>query len=335
MEIEQQIHEICWELEKEGCELTAKYIAHIYKHGRKQMEPRLLDFFQSYIAELNAKKEHSPSVLNHYRQAYDKLSAYLKKNKQEDMLLKDFSRRDIDGFEVFMLSTPSPAIGKPISRNSSNNRLKKLKAVINNALLKELITRNPFIGFKLRAVESHREALNQQEIEVLRNYEFVNESLSKCKDILVWSIFTGMRYSDVFKLRETDIVEDESGRLYITGFQKKTGYGIEIPMMTQAKELYDKYEPYRLLTGYVMPRISNAKCNAYLKEVGKIAGIHKPLSTHIGRHIFATMMVEHSVDLKVVSKLLGHRSIKTSELYGKITRKNLSSVAQKMEKELG
>ncbi len=333
--IENKINLIRWDLEKEGLPVTGKAIKQRYL-GKKAEGNRLLEFFEVVIAEMVAKpQEYGQHSIRHYAQCRDKLKLYLSTIKSEDIALDKFTRRQIDGFELYMLTTPSKVTSKPLCRNSANTAMKKLKSVFNNALRKELILRNPFFGFKLVGVKSTKVALSYEEILALSTHDLGgNESLKKVRDIFLFSCFTGLRYGDAISLRKEDVQEDRNGRFWIISKQQKTGNAIHIPMLAPGKAIYDKYETNRNITGFILPSFSNQKINAYLKHIGNMVGIKTPLTHHIGRHSYAVLLMNSGVDYKLVSEMMGHYSIRSTEAYGKVTQKLLATTADKVEAEL-
>jgi site-specific recombinase XerD len=98
-----------------------------------------------------------------------------------------------------------------------------------------------------------------------------------------------------------------------------------IPIMDKAEQLILKYSNYPSIanTDLVIPTISNQKTNQYLKLIMQLAGINKTVTCHVARHSFATNSLEHSVPIETVSRMLGHASIKTTQIYAKITETKL------------
>lgn len=92
----------------------------------------------------------------------------------------------------------------------------------------------------------------------------------------------------------------------IIGKRKKTDVQFVIPLLPVAKEILIKYN-------YELPIISNQKYNAYLKVLGDVAGMNRNLHSHLGRHTFACLLLNSGVDMKTISRSLGHTSIKTTE----------------------
>jgi site-specific recombinase XerD len=102
---------------------------------------------------------------------------------------------------------------------------------------------------------------------------------------------------------------------------------VRIPILPKAMEIIEKYKthPLVLAKGKLLPVYSNQKLNAYLKEIADLCGIQKPLTFHIARHTFATTVtLTNGVPIETVSKLLGHTSIKTTQIYAKVIEKKVS-----------
>ncbi len=108
---------------------------------------------------------------------------------------------------------------------------------------------------------------------------------------------------------------------------------ISVPLLPKAKAVLDKYDK---VEEYALPRFSNQKINSYLKEIGGIVGINKPISHHMARKTFAsTVLLYNDVPMEIVSDLLGHSSIKiTQEYYGKVVQKRVSQEIERISNKL-
>ena len=99
----------------------------------------------------------------------------------------------------------------------------------------------------------------------------------------------------------------------------KTGISYRVPLLEIPKQIINKYQGH-LQGGLLLPVISNQKMNAYLKEIADLCEINKNLSFHVARHTFATTVtLSKGVSIESVSKMLGHTSIKTTQIYARIT----------------
>lgn len=196
-----------------------------------------------------------------------------------------------------------------------------------------MISLNPYADFKLKSVNGKREFLTQEEIdEIIRNPLADNLSLIKVRDIFVFSVYTALRFTDAMNLKMEDINVDANGNKYIMLYQLKTTEPVIIPLLPRALEIIEKYQSAeREITKKVLPLISNQKMNSYLKTIADLCGINKPLTHHIARHTCATtILLSNKVPMEVVSKWLGHNSIKTTQVYAKISAQYLMKVANEL-----
>lgn len=117
------------------------------------------------------------------------------------------------------------------------------------------------------------------------------------------------------------------GNKWIFTSRQKTKTASNIPLLPQAEEIIEKYKdhPQCVIKGILLPVLNNQKMNSYLKEIADLCGIKKELTFHIARHTFATTVtLSNGVSIESVSKMLGHKSIKTTQHYAKILDKKVS-----------
>jgi Phage integrase family/Arm DNA-binding domain len=115
------------------------------------------------------------------------------------------------------------------------------------------------------------------------------------------------------------------------------GKSIRIPLLPMAEQILVKYadHPQCKAKDKVLPILSNQKMNAYLKEIADCCGITKRLTFHIARHTFATTItLSNGVPIETVSKMLGHRNLKTTQHYAKILDRKVSQDMQALKEKL-
>ncbi|MBD5202911.1 MAG: site-specific integrase [Bacteroidales bacterium] len=214
---------------------------------------------------------------------------------------------------------------KPISQGTKALMFQKFCSVFNMAMREGIISTNPTVGVeRFKEPDSEREFLTIDEIRLLRNTPPPNEHLAKA---FFFSCLTGLRWSDIVKLKWGEVQEWNSGRRIVFN-QKKTG-GLEyLDLNEQAAEMLgDRCDSESLVFPHLGPiqaaRISIA---AWVKS----AGINKHITFHCARHTFAVMMLDLGVDLYTVSKLLGHKSIETTQVYAKILDKNKKAAVERI-----
>jgi site-specific recombinase XerD len=334
-EIESKINDRRLNLENEGVQITAALIKNIVSGKEAEYKLRLLDYIDRFIQEMEDKNEPTLTVRRQYKTTKVHLMAFLKQKGLTDIFLKNVNRAIIMDFEHYLLSTPHEFTFKPMNRNSAGKYLTRIRTIFISAQKKDLIKASPFFGFTIKNVKTNRVILTNDEIEVIKKASLGgNISLMKTRDCFLFQVYTGLRFSDAKKLCSTDIILDE-GRLWIMGLTQKTKEPIRIPMLPYAKEIYDKYSAYREKTGLVIPIGVHQKYNTYLKDIACLCNLKKNITSHCGRHTFACMLLENGIEIKEIASLLGHATIKTTEIYARVTRQGLNNVAEKLDKIYG
>lgn len=139
--------------------------------------------------------------------------------------------------------------------------------------------------------------------------------------LIIFYPFTGLAFADVHQLSKEHLVRDNDGNLWIRKARQKTKQMCNIPVISPARKLIDKYshQPDCIAKNVLLPVLSNQKMNAYLKEIADICGIQKRLTTHVARHTAATVVfLANEVSMENVAKILGHSNIRMTQHYAKV-----------------
>lgn len=171
-----------------------------------------------------------------------------------------------------------------------------------------------------------REYLTADEIKRLWETDFLFDRFNIVRDMFVFSCYTGLAYSDVAKLSKDDVTAGIDGDKWIRIYRTKTKSRSSLPLLPIAEQIIDRYKnhPQVLYTNRLIPVLTNQKSNAFLKEIAVLCGITKPLNTHLARHTFATTVtLSNGVPLESVSKMLGHKSLRTTQHYAKIVDRKI------------
>ncbi|HEX5553183.1 MAG TPA: site-specific integrase [Chitinophagaceae bacterium] len=154
------------------------------------------------------------------------------------------------------------------------------------------------------------------------------QRLAEVRDAFIFQCFTGFAFQDVYALTEENIVKvGLSGEKWLIKERGKTGVPEMVPIMPTVGQIIDRYKshPCRIVQGRSLPVNSNARYNGYLKEIAVICGINRDLNTHLARHTFADMMLNvFGFSLEEVSKMLEHKTIRTTQRYAKVRKNRIS-----------
>lgn len=175
------------------------------------------------------------------------------------------------------------------------------------------------------------------EISLLYKKDLHVDRLKEARDIYIFCCYTGYAYQDVLSLSLNNIVTGIDGEKWIMKNRAKTESPERVPLFPIPLEIIERYKdhPYCANRNRLLPVNSNQKYNAYLKEIAAICGLKKHLTTHTARHSFATTVtLEHDVPIETVSQMLGHRSIRTTQIYAKITQRKISNNMKELKNRL-
>jgi integrase len=212
--------------------------------------------------------------------------------------------------------------------------LANFKKIVIRCVKSGKLVRDPFVGFVMSKKEVERDVLNDAQLRRIAQENFPAERMALVRDIFLFCCFTGLAYADIKKLKQTEIIKGSDGGLWIIAKRQKTNVTSRIPLLPPALEIIERYKnhPQCTLKGMVLPVLSNQKLNTYLKEIADKCGIHFNLTFHIARHTFATTVtLSNGIPIETVSKMLGHRNLKTTQHYAKILDKKISDDMKKLK----
>jgi site-specific recombinase XerD len=293
--------------------------------GTKEKEKtlkELLDFYHSRFNEKVLIGKKSANTLKCINTSNDKIKAFIKyRFKVSDMNLSEIRLSFITELEHYLVTKDK------LSNNSAMKYIHTFKRIIKFAVDQEWLEKSPVSQFRCTYHPPQRERLTMEEIMKLYRKE-LSIRLAEVRDVFVFCCFTGFGYIDLYKLTPENIVTGIDGGKWIAKDREKTGTNERVPLLPIPLEILDRYknDPYCREKGCLLPVNTNQCYNAYLKEIATICEVNKYLTTHIARHTFATTVtLENDVPIETVSQMLGHRSIKTTQLYAKVTQKKISN----------
>lgn len=325
-----KIHQRCMD---ENNLISARSMMNLLKGGGKKIR-FILEVFKEHNerTDLLAGKDISVSTAKRYWTCYDHVKQFIEEEyRLEDYKLRDIDYRFITKFEFFLKTT------RKCNHNSALKYINNFKKIIRIALANQWMDRDPFYNYKVQFEAVEREYLTADEIEILYTKELHFDRLKVVRDMFVFSCYTGLAYSDVEKLSKSDITIGIDGKQWINIKRTKTNTRSSIPLLPIAKKILNRYayDPMVIKSERLIPVFSNQKSNAYLKEIAMLCGITKPLTTHLARHTFATTVtLTNGVPIETVSKMLGHKSLRTTQHYAKIVDRKVSDDMKILEEKL-
>jgi integrase len=278
--------------------------------------------FVTYFKTLTDKRK--ASNYDNWVSAYNYLETFTKGN----LKFADLNEKFCNEFKEYLLTTKSNKSSKvTLAQNSAVSYFNKLKATMKQAYKDGYLQSD--LNAKIQPIkqaETQRNFLTIEELNRLVKTECNNPLLKRAA---IFSALTGLRFSDIKNLiwGELEYIE---GNGYFIQFKQQKTKGVE--MMPISEQAFTLLGERKETTGQVFKGlIYSAYLNVQLKQWILRAGITKDITFHCFRHTFATLQLSKGTDIYTVSKMLGHRELKTTQIYAKIIDATKREAADKIK----
>lgn len=316
-----------------GKSVTAEAVKNSY-FGITEKSKTIIEVFQYHNEQMKSLigKEYSFGTHERYATALSHTKEFIEyKYNVSDYPIKLVNHEFITEYEYFLKAV------RKCSHNTAIKYLTNFKKIMRICLGNGWIDKDPFINYRFHLKEVEREILLEHEIQAIADKEFATSRLDQVRDVFLFCCFTGLAYSDVKKLTRDHVIIGIDGERWIKVNRTKTDTRSSIPILPMAQAILDKYanHPKCSADKTLLPVNSNQKMNDYLKEIAAVCEIEKNITFHIARHSFATTVtLQNDVPIESVSKMLGHKSIRTTQHYAKVLDKKVSSDMQLLKEKL-
>ncbi|MGB4398173.1 MAG: site-specific integrase [Daejeonella sp.] len=294
--------------------------------GIQEQENTLLSLIEYHNLQMKEVLAYG-TIKNYYTTAKYLKEFVLVQFKKQDIYLTELDYQFITQFEYFLRTYVPTDHHKGMENNGVMKHLERFRKVIRLGVKLGWMDKNPFELFKLKLQKVERGYLTNEELISIEEKSFSLQRIQYSKDLFVFSCYTGMAYIDVMQLTPDNIILGMDGNYWIKTIREKTDTSVNVPILPKAAYIIAKYKdnPRSIAKGSLFPMISNQKLNSYLKEVGDLCGIKKNLTFHLARHTFATSVtLSNGVPIETVSKMLGHTTIRTTQIYAKVVEQKVS-----------
>ena len=224
---------------------------------------------------------------------------------------KDITYTFLKDFEVHLKE-------KGNSVNTVAKHMRQLRTLVNEAINQGYIPSDayPFRKYKIKQEKGRKEFLTPDELKRLENLD-VDKKLRHVLDAFLFCCYTGLRFSDFCQLSPANFIK-VNGKRWLHFTSIKTGVELRLPLhlLFEGKAL-TVLERYDIVTDFA--KIGpNSEANKYLAQLAAFARIRKHITYHTARHTCATLLVHQGVPITTVQKLLGHASVRTTEVYSEV-----------------
>lgn len=291
-----------------------------------QDQTKLKASFLKYVELLMEQRENSKGNYGNW----DSTLKHLKKFSSKDILFEDIDSKWLERFKKYLINDARTKSNTPLAQNSQHSYFNKVRAALKQAVKDGILNRNPAEQVEgIKQGEPQREFLTHEELQAAAKADC---DIPILKTAFLFSALTGLRWSDVQKLIWSEVQYSEENGWYIRFRQKKTKGAETLPISDQARSMIgDRLEDdERVFKGLKYSAWHNMRLQQWMMR----AGISKTITFHCARHTYATLLLTKGADIFTVSKLLGHKDLKTTQVYAKIIDEKKREAANKIQIEL-
>jgi len=263
------------------------------------------DFFSYFSESFNKNKTYEKSFKH-----------LIKFTKKETFLFSDVNRLFCQQFADYLQATLSKS-------SSAATYYTAFKAVLNRAVIYDIIAKNPATGITIKKNEARRFFLTIDELTILKATPYPNNQTCNA---FIFSCFTGLRISDIRALTFDQIQDD-----FIEFKQIKTKTNERLPLNENALEIIANQRTIKQ-SNYIFNLNTIRNIETHLKIWTIAANINKHITYHCSRHTFATLCLTFGVDLYTISKLMGHADFSTTQIYAKLIDEKRTIAVNKLPK---
>lgn len=292
--------------------------------GKTEKKMSFLEAFDWMMKEFGEKVaigNRSQGSLDKMKYTRDKLVAFMKEQLNvSDILMEHIKPSFVHDFEHYLTTKHS------LQNNSAMKYIKISKQALKFAISKSKLNVNPFDSFTCTYIEPDIEVLEMHEILNMWHKEMPDSELEEIRDIYIFCVFTGYAYKDSMGLEEDNIFLSINREKFITTDRTKTDQKEMVLLLDIPLQIIEKYKNHkcRLIQNKLLPQHYNSHFNKYLKVITAMCGIKKHLTHHTARHTFATTItLENDVPIETVGKMMGHKSLKSTMRYARVTKKKI------------
>lgn len=270
----------------------------------------------------------STRALNTYQSCrcyHRQLELFVESKGKEDIPLTTLTMEFFDDYRIHLKR-------KGYALSTTKQTLFWLSRLMYRAVSQQTIRYNPFEDAKYERVERTIRCLGKTDVARILAMPFQNKEAEFVRRIFLFSVFTGLAFADVSKLRYCDIKTNNAGIRYIRQYRKKTDVESITPLHPIAGQILSQFPPKEKKEDSLIfeTSLSRIQIGMHLKAIGLACGIRQPLSFHVGRHSFGTLTLEAGVPIESIAKMMGHASIASTQIYAQITDSKISKDMNKL-----
>lgn len=247
----------------------------------------------------------------------------------EDIPLRKLEYSFIEKFDTYL------RIERKYSAYTVSGYTIILRKIIRRAIGQGSLRCNPFAAYIPEQPPRKRRHMTQEELELFINTPVVSRPLCHTKDMFIFCCYTGLSYADLRNLSKEHIYREKDGSRWIKISRQKTGSECMIRLLDIPLQIMEKYAGERK-TDKIFNVVGLSSTIVNLNKIARLCGIEKHITFHMARHNFATLItLSQGVPLETVSRMMGHKCMRTTQIYAKMTHQKINEDIKKLTERIG
>lgn len=334
--IETSFNDFCYHHATSIAEYNAKTVRDKIMGLEVKPLPTIIKYLDSYFSKILVPNEAiSEGTKRNYKKAINHMRTFLAGTNQKQLTIQSLNSTLALSFKDYLLTANSETGKIALKEPSALDIVKKMRTIFDRAVDEELLKMNPFKKIKLKSKSARRGRLDIIQVANIYKLNLTDFPIQQLyRDLFLFSVFTGLSYSDSNCLQHSDLTQLENGDTYLYIKRNKTQIITEMVLPKQAALIIEKYKNgIPTLSTRVLPGRSNKEINVQLKILANMANIPIKLTTHLARHTFRQLLAEADiVEMPVIKRMMGHsRSNDIDDIYYSVTRNRLQQAKNNFE----
>lgn len=295
----------------------------------------LMNLFREQLESYKEKvgKEKAESTYRGLVADYKNLLLFMKSKKNiEDIVIEELEKSFIEDYYNWMLGTCA------LANSTAFGRVNTLKWLMYIAQEKGWIRVHPFVSFECMPEYKRRSFLSEEELQRMIHVELKYKRQRAMRDMFLFMCFSGLAYADLKAITYDNIHTDSDGGTWLMGNRIKTGVAYVVKLLPIAIELIEKYrgtDEKKDSPECVFPVGEYNTMFLSLKIIGKKCNCRAEVTPHIGRHTFAVLAILKGMPLETLQKVLGHKSILSTQVYAELINPKVGEDTDKICEKIG
>jgi integrase len=322
------------ELIRDSKQFSSKDIIEIIR-GKERKQIGFIELFDLYINQIKARigVDYSPATVSKYGYTKKNLALFFERClSTSDIDVTKVDRKMVASLEQFLRGEMK------FQNNYVIKCMEQIRKVFKMGILYDFVTHNPFDMLSFRKTETSKDYLSKDELNRLLKHNPSSVRMQECKDVFLFMCFTGLAHADASKITQNNLVVGSDNSNWFSLKRTKTNGLVQVPVLPVVLDMVIKYQTHTkcVTSGKLMPVPSNQAFNRSIKLLMAEIGIKKNICSHSGRYTFAsTVLLGNGVRIETAQRLLAHKSIKSTMIYGKLSDAVLVDEISQLRTKLG